>query len=60
MSGMKENAVGCDMEGSNVAVPDDIKAAVEDIRGRIASGELVPCKNADELDAWVQANQYTK
>lgn len=60
MSGMKENAVGCDMEGSNVAVPDDIKAAVDDIRGRIASGELVPCKNADELDAWVQANQYTK
>ena len=60
MSGMKENAVGCDMDGSNVAVPDDIKAAVEDIRSRIASGELVPCKNADELDAWVQANQYTK
>lgn len=60
MSGMKENAVGCDMDGSNVEVPDDIKAAVEEIRGKIASGELVPCKDAGELDAWVAANQYGK
>ena len=58
MSGMKENAVGCDMEGSNVVVPDDIKETVENIREKIASGELVPCKTADELDAWVAANQY--
>lgn len=58
MSGMKENAVGCDMEGSNVEVPDEIKAAVEEIKAKVASGELVPCKKAEELDAWVAANQY--
>lgn len=60
MSGMKENAVGCDTEGSNVVLPDDIKAAVEDIRQQIASGELVPCRSMDELDAWTAENQYTK
>lgn len=60
MSGMKENAVGCDTKGSNVVIPDDIKAVVEETREKIASGELVPCKTAEELDAWVAANQYRK
>ena len=42
MSGMKENAVGCDMDGSNVAVPDDNKAAVEDIRAGLLRGNWCP------------------
>lgn len=58
MSGMKENAVGCDTEGSNVVIPDGIKAKVEDIRKKIVAGELTPCKTADELNAWVAANHY--
>ena len=59
MSGMKEGAVDCDMEGSNVVLPDDIQKAVEDAREKIASGELVPCRSMDELDAWTAENQYT-
>ena len=38
--------------------PDDIAAAVEDIKAKITAGELVPCETAEELDAWVAANQY--
>lgn len=60
MSGMKENAVGCDTKGSNVVIPDDIKAKVEDVRKKIVSGELVPCKSAKELDPWLSANHYEK
>ena len=37
---------------------DDIAAAVEDIKAKITAGELVPCETAEELDAWVAANQY--
>lgn len=58
VSGMKEQAVGCDTEGSNVVIPDDIKAAVEEIREKIVAGELVPCQDAAELDSWVAENHY--
>lgn len=60
MSGMKEDAVGCDTEGSNVVLPEEIQSSVEEIREKIISGELVPCRNADELDEWVSQNQYSK
>ncbi len=60
MSGIKENAVGYDTEGSNVELPEDIKIAVEDIREMLVAEELKPCKTAEELDAWVAKNQYTK
>lgn len=60
ISGIKEGAVGFDAVGSNVKLPDDILAAVEDIKGKVSSGELVPCDDAAKLDEWVKANQYTK
>lgn len=60
VSGIKEDAVGCDMEGSNVIIPEEIKAAVEEIREKMVAGELVPCKTAEELDAWLAENHYEK
>ena len=59
MSGMKEGAVGCDTEGSNVVLPEEIQQAVDQAREKIASGELVTCRSMDELDAWTAENQYT-
>ena len=60
MSGIKESAVGYDTEGSNVELPEEIKATVEDIREMLVAEKLTPCKTADELDTWVAKNQYTK
>ena len=60
MSGIREGVVGCDTEGSNVAIPEEIQTALKDIREKMVAGELVPCKTADELNAWVAENQYTK
>lgn len=60
ISGIKEGAVGCETEGSNVALPEDIQAAVEEIRLSMESGELVPCAAAEELDVWTAQNQYVK
>ena len=47
ISGIAEGSVGFDNTDSNVVLPADIAAAV-----------LVPCETAEELDAWVAANQY--
>lgn len=58
MSGIKEGAVGYDTAGSNVVLSEEIKAAVEEIKAKLVAGELKPCKSADELEAWVAANQY--
>lgn len=60
VSGIKEGAVGYDTEGSNAVLPEDILAAVEDIKAKLVAGELVPCKSADELDTWAAENQYKK
>ena len=49
ISGIAEGSVGFDNTDSNVVLPDDIAAAVEDIKAKITAGEL---------DAWVAANQY--
>lgn len=59
VSGLKEEAVGYSVEGSNVALPEEMLATVEAIKAQIVSGELVPCSKEDELEAWVAANQYT-
>lgn len=58
-SGLKEEAVGYSVQDSNVALPQEILDAVEEIKAKIVAGELVPCGNADEMDAWVAENQYT-
>ncbi|MEG0177510.1 MAG: BMP family ABC transporter substrate-binding protein [Anaerorhabdus sp.] len=60
VSGLKEDAVGYSNELSNVVPNEDISAAIEEIKAKIQSGELVICETAEELDAWVEANQYSK
>lgn len=58
ISGIKEGSVGYDTANSNVKLPDEIQKAVEDIKAKIVSGELVPCDSADQLEAWLAKNQY--
>lgn len=60
ISGMKEGSVGYSTADSNIVLPDDIVKVVEETRQKIVSGELVICASADEMDAWVAANQYGK
>lgn len=60
ISGLKEGAVGYSVENSNVKLPEDIPAAVEEIKSKIISGELVPPNNGDQLEDWVSKNQYMK
>lgn len=60
ISGIKEDSVGYSVEGSNVELPEEILAAVEDIKEKIISGELVPCNKAEELEEWLANNQYSK
>ncbi|MFV0551954.1 MAG: BMP family ABC transporter substrate-binding protein [Anaerorhabdus sp.] len=60
VSGLKEDAVGYSNENSNVVPTEEIAAAIEEIKAKIQSGELVICETAEELDAWVEANQYNK
>ncbi len=60
ITGLAEGAVGYDDAQSNVVVPDDIKAAIEEIRQQIVDGTLVPPESMDEIDSWVAANQYSK
>ena len=60
ITGLAEGAVGYDDAQSNVVVPDDIKAAIEEIRQSIVDGTLVPPESMDEIDSWVAANQYGK
>ena len=59
ISGLKEDAVGYSVEFSNVVLPEEILTIVEDIRGKIVSGELVPCGSEEELEVWLAENQYT-
>lgn len=58
ISGIKEGSVGYDAANSNVALPDDVVKIVEEVKQQIIDGTLVPCKSADELDAWLAENQY--
>lgn len=58
ISGIKEGSVGYSVENSNIALPEDILAAVEDIKEKISSGELIPCESEEELEEWVSNNQY--
>lgn len=58
VSGIKENAVGCDTEGSNVKLPKKIKESVDAILKKVQSGELIPCKTEEELAGWARINHY--
>lgn len=60
VSGIKEGAVGYDAAQSNVVLPEEIAAALEEIRQQLSDGTLVPPETTEELDSWVSANQYAK
>lgn len=60
ISGLKEGAVGYSVEGSNISLPQNILDSVNEINNLIIEGKLVPPAKAEELDAWLNTNQYTK
>jgi len=45
VNGLKEGAVGYSNENSLVPIPEDIAAAIEDIRGKIVNDELIICQS---------------
>lgn len=60
MTGLKEGAVDYDDSQSNVTVPDDIKAGIDEIRELVVDGTVVPPQSESEIDAWITTNQYNK
>lgn len=58
--GIKEDAVGFSNEDSTVVISEDVLAIIEDIREKVASGELVPPATEEELAEWIKVNQYAK
>lgn len=58
ISGLIEASVGFDTTGSNVEIPADIQAVIEEVRTLVVDGSITPPANADELEAWVLANQF--
>ena len=59
IQGLKEDAVGFSTEGSNVVVPEEILAILEETRQKIISGELVPPTD-ENYEEWIINNQYEK
>ena len=58
ISGLAEDAVGYSEENSNVEVPAEISEAIEAIKAKIKNGELVIVETADQLESWLEENQY--
>jgi len=52
--GFAEGYLVVDMEGSDVPVSDDAKAALEEYEARLASGELVAPFSQEDLDAYLR------
>ncbi|WP_238727517.1 BMP family ABC transporter substrate-binding protein [Diplocloster modestus] len=58
--GIKEDAVGFSNEDSNITIPEDVLAVIEEIKGKVSSGELIPPSTEEELDEWLTQHQYSK
>ncbi len=57
-NGLIEDAVGYSNELSQVVIPEDIENAISDIKAKIKNGDLVICSTAEELESWLDNNQY--
>ena len=42
----------------NITIPEDIKSTLEDIKGKIVSGEIEFVDEPNNIDAWAQTYQY--
>lgn len=58
LNGMKAGSVGYDVSQSNVVLPEEIQAVVDEIEAKIISGELVLCKNETDMEEWLKNNRY--
>ncbi len=56
--GLKEGAVGCSVEGSNVKIPQEILDKVEEARKWFVEENVEMPATIDEVDAWVE--KYVK
>ena len=56
--GIKEDAVGFSNEDSNIEIPEDILNTIDEIKKDVAEGNLIPPSTEEELEEWLQENQY--
>lgn len=56
--GIKEDAVGFSNEDSSIVIPEDILDVIEAVRAEVAEGNLVPPSTEEELEKWLEENQY--
>jgi len=57
-NGLIEDAVGYSNDLSQVEIPQDIENAINDIKSKIKNGDLVICSTSEELESWLENNQY--
>lgn len=58
--GIKEGICDYDIEDLDTKLPDDIIEKVEEIKQQIIDGSLTLPTDPDQIDEWMQTNQYGK
>jgi len=58
--GIPEGVCNYDTTGLNIEIPEDVVAILDDIRSKIANGELTLPTDLDQIDEWASQNQYYK
>ena len=56
--GIADGACEISFDGVNITIPEDIKSTLEDIKGKIVSGEIEFVDEPNNIDAWAQTYQY--
>lgn len=56
--GLKENGVGYTTEGSHIQIDSKVVDIVEDIKGKIIAGEIQIPAALDEIESFIENNQY--
>ncbi|HYE82143.1 MAG TPA: BMP family ABC transporter substrate-binding protein [Clostridia bacterium] len=58
--GIKEGGVGYTLEGSNIKVNQEIVDIVESIKEKISTGEIAIPEKIEDVNAFVEKNQYNQ
>ena len=56
--GIADGACNISFDGFDIAVPDDVKAILDDIKQKIVNGEITFVYDPDEIDTWAETNNY--
>ncbi len=58
--GLAQNAVGYTFEGTNIAIPENIKSQMEKIKAYIIDNNIQIPSKSEEVDAWIQEHNISK